>query len=260
MSELVIDSAEGRVAVLRMNAPERLNALSLEMRDALIAALQRRFMDDECDAIVLAGAGGQFSAGGDLKSARPEPPAVARTVRHKLSRLQELVRLIALGPKPVVAAVEGKALGAGLSLAVACDGLVAAPDAQFGAAFGKVGLGPDAGILYTLPRRIGAARAQRLLLSARLVDAREALEIGLVDEVVPNAGVLAAACADALRLAAIAPLALAAVKSLGAGGCASLEEAFTEELRLQPLLALSEDNAEARAAFAAKRTPRFRGH
>lgn len=263
MSELVIDTLHtldaGGVAVLRLNAPEKINAISLEMRDALIAALQRRFLDDECSAIVVAGAGGNFSAGGDIKGTRPAPEAVARTLRHKLSRLQEMVRLIANGPKPVVAAVEGKAIGAGLSLAVACDLVVATDNAQFGAAFGKVGLLPDAGLFYTLPRRIGGARTQQLLLSARMVEAPRALEIGLVDVVVAPSDLLATACAEALRLAQIAPLALAAIKSLGAGGCATLEDAFAEEMRLQPLLAMSDDNTEARAAFAERRKPAFRG-
>lgn len=259
MTEIVTDTIEGGVAVLRLNAPDKFNAISLEMREALIAALERRFLDDECSAIVLAGAGGNFSAGGDIKSARPPAEQLARTVRHKLSRLQELVRLIAYGPKPVVAAVEGKAIGAGMSLAIACDAVVAAGNAQFGAAFGKVGMIPDAGLLYTLPRRVGAARAQHLLLSARIVEAPQALEMGLADTVVPAAELIAAACAEAQRLGGIAPLALAAIKSLGAGGCGSLEEAFVEELRLQPLLAMSDDNAEARAAFAERRKPKFRG-
>jgi enoyl-CoA hydratase/carnithine racemase len=259
MSELVKQSTEDRVAVLRMDAPEKINAISLEMREALIDALQRCFMDDNCCAIVICGADGNFSAGGDIKGARPAPEAMARTVRHKLSRLHELVRLVANGPKPVVAAVEGKALGAGMSLAIACDAVIAADSAQFGAVFGKIGLTPDAGILYTLPRRVGAARAQHLLLSARIVEAQAALHMGLADAVVPAAELIERACAEARQLGAIAPLSLAAIKSLGAGGCASLEDAFAQEMRLQPLLVMSDDNAEARAAFAERRKPTFRG-
>ncbi len=259
MRELVTESLEDRVAVLRLNAPEKINAISLDMREALIESLQRRFFDDDCHAIVLTGQGGNFSAGGDLKSERPAPEALARTLRHKLSRLHEMVRLVANAPKPIVAAVEGKAIGAGLSLAMACDAVVAADNAEFGAAFGKVGLLPDAGLFYTLPRRVGGARAQQLLLSARLVPAPQALDIGLADAVVPAAELIGAACGEAHRLARIAPLALAAIKSLGTGGCATLEEAFAAEMRLQPLLAMSDDNREARAAFAERRTPKFRG-
>lgn len=259
MSDLVSDVIEAGVAILRMNAPDRFNAISLDMRDALIAALQRRFMDDDCAAIVITGAGGNFSAGGDIKAERPTPEALARTVRHKLSRLQELIRVIRLSPKPVVAAVEGKALGAGMSLAVACDAVVSADTAQFGAVFGKVGFVPDAGLLYTLPQRVGAAQAQRLMLSARLVGSQEALAMGLADFVVTPEGLMECARAEALRLASIAPLAFAAIKSLGNGGCASLEEAFTEEMRLQPLLAMTQDNREARDAFAERRKPTYRG-
>lgn len=259
MTALVTDGLEGRIALLRLDSPGRLNALSLDMRNALIDALQRRFLDDECDAIVITGVGGNFSAGGDLKSDRPAPELAARALRHKLARLQEMVRLICSAPKPVVAAVEGKAYGAGLSLAIACDAVVAADNAQFAAVFGKVGLVPDAGILYTLPRRVGGARAQHLLLSARTVEASEACEIGLADAVVAPSELLPRAIAEAKRLTTIAPLSFGAIKSLSTGGCASLEEAFAQELRLQPLLANSSDNGEARAAFAEKRKPVFRG-
>jgi enoyl-CoA hydratase/carnithine racemase len=259
MTELVTEALEARVAILRLDTPARFNAISLEMREALIAALQRRFLDQDCSAIVITGAGGNFSAGGDMKAERPAPELAARAIRHKLSRLQEMVRLVCAGPKPVVAAVQGKAFGAGMSLALACDSVIAADDAQFGAVFGKVGLLPDAGILYTLPRRVGAARAQHLMLSARIVEAPEARQIGLADAVVPVADLLTHACAEAQRLATIAPLSFAAIKSLGSGGCATLEDAFAEEMRLQPLLAMSQDNTEARAAFAEKRKPQFRG-
>jgi enoyl-CoA hydratase/carnithine racemase len=259
MSELITRTDDAGIAVLALNAPEKFNAISLEMREELIAHLQHCFLDEDCSAVVLTGAGGNFSAGGDLKSERPAPEALARTLRLRLGRLQEMIRLIRQSPKPVVAAVDGKAFGAGLSLAIACDAVVAGEGAQFCAAFGKVGLVPDAGLLYTLPRRVSPARAQHLMLSARTVEAPEALAIGLVDEIVPGAGLLAAAAAEARRLAGIAPLAFAAIKSLGNGGCATLEDAFAEELRLQPLLALSEDNREARTAFGERRKPVFRG-
>jgi 2-(1,2-epoxy-1,2-dihydrophenyl)acetyl-CoA isomerase len=216
-------------------------------------------MDDECKAVVLAGTGGNFCAGGDVKSARPAPEAIARTLRHKLGRLHDLVRAIANSPKPVVAAVEGKALGAGLSLALACDVVIAADNAAFGAVFGKVGLTPDAGLFYTLPRRVGGARAQQLMLSASVVNAERALAIGMADQVVPAPELVNAACADAGRLADIAPLAFAAIKSLGNGGCGTLEEAFGQEMRLLPLLGLTQDYREGRAAFAEKRRALFRG-
>jgi 2-(1,2-epoxy-1,2-dihydrophenyl)acetyl-CoA isomerase len=259
MSELITSTHDSGVTILALNAPEKLNAISLEMREQLVAALQDAFMRDDCTAIVLTGAGGNFSAGGDIKAERPAPEAHARVLRHKLGRLQDMVRAVCNAPKPVVAAVDGKAYGAGLSLAVACDAVVASEGAQFCAAFGKVGLLPDAGLLYTLPRRVSPARAQHLLLSARNVEAPEALAIGLVDRVVPATDLLAAATSEARRLVAIAPLAFAAIKSLGNGGCATLEDAFAEEMRLQPMLAMSEDNKEARAAFTERRKPVFRG-
>lgn len=260
MSELVQTDIHDRIATVRLNAPEKVNAISLEMRVGLITALQAIFLGDECDGVVLTGSAGNFSAGGDIRSVRPAPEALVRSLQHKLGRLHELVRLICLSPKPIVSAVQGKAYGAGLSLALACDTVVAASDAQFCAAFGRVGLIPDAGLLYTLPRRIGGARAQQLMLSARVVDADEALAIGLVDQVSAPQELLPQAREAARALTRIAPLSYAAIKSLGAGGCATLEDAFAQELRLQPLLAMTDDNQEARQAFAERRRPAFRGH
>jgi enoyl-CoA hydratase/carnithine racemase len=259
MNDMVEDSLQGGVSILRMNMPERRNALSVEMREALLAALERCLADDRCQAVVLSGSGGNFCAGGDLKSERPADSAVARTLRHKLSRLQALVRAIAGAGKPVVAAVDGLALGAGMSLALACDVVVASQDSRFGAVFGKVGLTPDAGLFYTLARRVGGARAQNLMLSARLVDAPQALAIGLVDAVVESTTLQERACAEAQALARIAPLAFAAIKAVGHSGCSSLEQAFAHEMQLLPLLGLTDDNREARQAFAQKRPPVFRG-
>lgn len=255
----IVRSTRSGVAILSLNAPEKLNAISLEMREELIEALHEAYMDDSCDAVVVTGSGGVFSSGGDLRSIRPTTEALARTLRKKIGRLQELVRVICNSPKPVVAAVDGKAYGAGMSIAMACDMVVAADNAQFCAAFGKVGFVPDAGLLYTLPRRVGGARAQHLMLSARVVDATESLSMGLADTVVSAEKLIETATTEAKRLATIAPLAFAAIKSLGTGGCATLEEAFLAEQRLQPLLALSQDHMEARTAFADRRKPSYRG-
>ncbi len=256
----ITQSTQHRITTLALNVPGNLNAISQSMREELIELLQGSFMDDACDAIVITGAGGVFSSGGDIRTPRPDAQSVARTVRRKMDRLQQMVRLICHAPKPIVSAVEGKAYGAGMSLALACDAVIAADGAQFCAAFGKVGFIPDAGLLYTLPRRIGGARAQHLLLSARVVDAPEALSMGLVDGVVPRGNLLDNAAAEARRLANIAPLAFSAIKSLGTGGCNTLEEAFLAEQRLQPLLALSHDYSEARTAFAERRKPSYRGY
>lgn len=259
MSRLIDERLEERVAIITLAAPEKLNAISLEMRQALTEALQRRYLDDECSAIVICGSNGNFSSGGDIRGERPAPQALARTLRHKLSQLHQVIRLVMSSPKPIVSAVEGKAFGAGMSLAICCDVVVAAQTAQFCAAFGRVGLLPDAGILYTLPRRVGAARAQQMMLSARVVEAPEAQAMGLADHVVSTSELLPLACAEATRMASIAPLAFSAIKAMGTADCATLEDAFSQELRLQPLLAMTEDYAESRAAFAEKRKPRFRG-
>src|SRR5690606_21456640 len=133
-----------------------------------------------CRAIVLTGAGGSFCAGGDLDSLPDHDPMATR---RRLERSHELLRMIVTGPKPVIAAVNGYAFGAGLSLAAACDFVLAAPDASFGAVFGKVGLMADMGLLWSLPQRIGLAQTKRLLFTSAVLKAEQAVEIGLVDRI-----------------------------------------------------------------------------
>lgn len=260
MTGLVRTKLMGNVAIVELSDPGRLNALTLEMREELIVALREANLDRSSAAIVLTGSGSNFSAGGDIKNPRPSVEAIASTAAYRLSRLQETIRSVMAGPKPVVAAVDGRAMGAGLSLAMSCDFVIGSHRAQFAGVFGKVGLVPDAGLLFTLPRRIGAAKAQLMLLTARTVEAAEARDMGLVDRLVAPEDLLEAAAQEAARLAQIAPLSMAAIKSLGVGYCMSLEDAFAQESRLQPLMALTRDSAEARAAFVEKRPPNFRGY
>ncbi|MGB3556311.1 MAG: enoyl-CoA hydratase/isomerase family protein, partial [Jannaschia sp.] len=168
----------GTVAILTLNDPDRRNAMSPEMRAELLATLDPLCADGTCRSLVLTGAGGTFCAGGDLKSMRSGDPIYAR---HRMMVTHRLVRLLAAGPKPVVAAVEGHAFGAGLSLAALADICVVGRDASFGAVFGRVGLMADLGLLWSLPQRIGAARARRLMLTAGVMKAAEAAELGLAD-------------------------------------------------------------------------------
>ena len=136
--------------------------------------------DDGCRAIVIAGAGACFSAGADLK----EPIRDAADRRHRLNLLHQVVRLIVTGPKPVIAAVDGAAYGAGFSFAAACDLVVATRQAQFGAAFGRIGLMPDAGLLWSLPQRVGFGLARELVFTGRPVDGEEAKAVGIADVLV----------------------------------------------------------------------------
>jgi 2-(1,2-epoxy-1,2-dihydrophenyl)acetyl-CoA isomerase len=244
------------VTILTLNAPEKRNALTIAARLALRRALEEACADAGCRAIVLTGAGGAFCAGGDLSAMRADDPLGAR---HRLGIVHDIVRFIAAGPKPVVAAVEGPAFGAGVSFAAASDLVVAAPDARFCASFARVGLMPDAGLLWSLPPRVGLGRAKRMIFSAEVVDAAEALRIGLVDEIAEPETVLDTALARAHELATFAPLSIALTKATLARGTADLEEVLKAEMDGQPLLFGTADHAEGRAAFFEKRRPAFRG-
>jgi 2-(1,2-epoxy-1,2-dihydrophenyl)acetyl-CoA isomerase len=258
MSEGSVDARrEGNVLVLTLNAPQRLNALSLSMRLQLRDRLREANDDAEVRVVVLTGSGRAFSAGGDVRQMAERPaPMVAR---QRLDILHDIVRQILSGPKPVVAAVEGVAYGAGFSLAAACDHVVAGEDSRFSAAFGRLGLVADCGLLWTLPQRIGLGTAKDLLMTGRPIDAAEARRLGIVDTLVAAGGALERALAKAAEYETIAPLAIAATKSAFARRPSSLEDALRIESDLQDFLRGTEDHRAACDAFLAKRPVAFSG-
>jgi enoyl-CoA hydratase/carnithine racemase len=255
-TDLLIESRSGPVTVLTLNDPARRNALSMELRQALRARLQVLIASPECRAIVLAGQGGAFCAGGDLSTMRCDDPAGARV---RLGIIQDIIRIVAAGPCPVVAAVDGAAFGAGMALAAACDHVIVTERARFSASFARLGLMPDAGLLWSLPQRVGAARARAMMLSGREVGSAEALALGLADEACSSGELPARALDSAAALARGAPLAQAQVKAAFARGITTLEEVFAIERDGQPLLFGSEDFAEGLEAFRARRPPDFTG-
>ena len=184
MSVLQIEK-DGAVAVLTMNRPQARNALDLELREAFAQAVPEVRDDPQVRAVVLAGAGGHFCAGGDVKTIAGGGQG-ARDIYEGRERIRKIHRwfdeLVDL-EKPVVAAVDGVAFGAGMSLALAADFVLASPRAKFCAVFARLGFVPDMGAMYLLPRAIGLARAKELVFSARVVDAQEALDLGLVQQV-----------------------------------------------------------------------------
>jgi enoyl-CoA hydratase/carnithine racemase len=253
MSEMQLrQDREGAVLVLTLDYPARRNALALPLREAMHDALDAAMADQGVRAVVVTGAGGTFCSGGDISGMNVTDAALGR---ERMRRTHRLIRLLVAGRLPVVAAVEGWCVGAGLSLACACDTIVAAEDARFMAGFGKVGLIPDLGLPWTLPARIGPGRARQFFLYGTQVAAPEAQRIGLVDAVVPKGGALDAAMERARFLAAQAPLPIAMTKKLLAEG---LERALEEEREFQTLCFLTPDHAEGKAAFLEKREPRFR--
>lgn len=242
--------------VLTLSRPEARNALDMSTRELLLDELRRAVDDPGVRAVVLTGAGGTFCAGGDFRSMEGADAAAAR---GRLAPVHEAVRLIVTCGKPVVAAVEGSAAGLGVAFAAVCDHVVAAEDARFVAAFGKVGLVADGGLLWTLPRRVGIGRAKEMLVFGRTVPAPRAYEIGLADSLAPSGRALEVALERAAEAAALAPLSVAAAKRLLARPDLSLERLLEAEREEHAALFASADFAEGRAAFAERRSPRFEG-
>lgn len=248
---------DGAIAVVTLEAPERLNALSPYMRKEFRDRLCEANQDAEVRSIVLTGAGKAFCAGGDVRQmSERTTPLVAR---QRLQVLHDVIRQIMGGPKPVVAAVEGVAYGAGLSVAAACDHVIAGQGSRFSAAFGRLGLVADCGLFWTLPQRAGLGATRDLLMTGRPINANEACRIGVVDQVVHDGQAMECALAKAREYESIAPLAIAATKSALIRRPASLEDALHIEADLQDFLRSTQDHAQACEAFLKKRTMEFKG-
>ena len=254
----VLVRVEGPVVIVTLNRPGALNALTISMKVALHAALLELAATDTVRAIVLTGAGRAFCAGQDLRE-RLDPGAPPLDEELRL-RYNPIVRAIRAARQPVIAAVNGVAAGAGASLAFACDLRIAADTASFVLAFGRLGLVPDSGATWTLPRLLGSARAAEIALLGDPVSAADALRMGLVSRVVPGESLAAEAEVLARRIADLAPGATAATKRL-------LDDAFDRDLsaaldaeaEAQGAAGSSPDHAEGLAAFLEKRAPRFAG-
>ncbi len=254
MSEArVREEKDGGVLVLTIDYPQRKNAIAPAVRAALEDAIERAHADRAVRSIVLTGAAGTFCAGGDI-SAMDVGDALAG--RERMRRTHRLVRLMARGAKPLVAAVEGWAAGAGMAVACACDTVVAAEDARFVAGFHKIGLMSDMGLPYFLPRRVGVGRARRILFYHEVVNAPEGERIGLVDYLAPPGKALEVALEKAHFLAAEASGPIELTKKILSEG---LDEALADEQTFQGLLFTTSDFQEGRAAFLEKRKPKFGG-
>jgi 2-(1,2-epoxy-1,2-dihydrophenyl)acetyl-CoA isomerase len=260
-SPLLIDDADG-VRTLTLNRPDAFNSLTGQLKAELLTALRRSASDDAVRAVVLTGAGRAFCAGQDLKEhvalLRAGDPAPLTTV---VEHYNPIVQTITGMPKPVIAAVNGMAAGAGASLAYACDLRIAASSAKFLMAFANVGLTADSGASWTLPRLIGYGRAMEMMLLGKPVTAEQALAIGMVNQVVADDAVLPTARELATRMAAGPTTAYGKIKeALLAAASGGLDHALTTEARTQAEAGATTDHAEAVDAFVAKRTPTFTGH
>lgn len=259
MEDRVTRTDDAGVATLTICAAKARNAITVPMRRDLLELVRNAVADPAVRAIILTGEGGNFCAGGRLSPGESLEPDPERT-RRNIAVLQDIVREIVTAGKPVIAAVEGIAYGAGLSFAVACDYVVAGEGVRFCGAFPKVGLAPDAGAAFTLVQRIGMAAARDLLLSAREVRAAEALALKLANQVVPSGEALAAAQKYAAQFTLLAPLSICAIKQMLNENAHSLESVFEAESVIQPRLTLTRDYAEGRAALKERRAPVFLGN
>ena len=255
-STVLLQERQGAVLILTMNYPERRNALSLPLRAALIEALTTAMGNAEVRALVITGAEGNFSSGGDISSMEGITGVGGR---ERLNSVHRLIRLLVAGEKPVIAAIEGYAFGAGISLAAACDIAVAARDAKFGCSFNRIGLMPDLGAAWTLPLRMGLGRAKYIMLRGQTFGAEEAERWGLVETVCDPGQALADAVTIARELAAVSPLSNGFTKALLSRMPRDLEEMLRAEADAQSVLFTSADFDEGRQAFLEKRKPVFQG-
>jgi len=254
---ITLDIEEG-IATLALNRPERKNALDLSMREEIAAALAQVRATDAVTALVLTGTGGAFCAGGDLR-AMAAGEITAQAGRARMHAVHAWLRPLMEYERPVITAVDGAAYGAGFGLALAGDFIIATPQARFCASFMRVGLVPDGGLLYTLPRMIGLPRARELLFTAREIDAATAREWGLVSEIVAPESMLVRARAIAGCFRDASDTAFGLIKSALARTFESNLAAMLEvEAAAQGIAFSSDYHRSAVQRFMQKRPPLFR--
>ena len=243
------------VLLVRINRPESRNALNMEVRRLIARHLTEAGEDDTVRCVILAGNEKSFAAGADIKEM-----AGAGTIDMIARGTHKLWRTIAACPKPVIAAVNGFALGGGCELAMTCDIIIAGESAKFGQPEVRIGIIPGGGATQRLTRAIGKYKALRYILTGDLFSAREAFDMGLVSEIVPDAEVEKRAVEMAQAIAALSPLAIQQAKEAVLRGMdAALDTGLALEAKSAQILFSSQDQKEGMAAFIEKRKPRFQG-
>ena len=263
MTNDLLENVKDGVAVLTLNRPDRLNAMSGPMLDALLEALPRLAADAAVGVVVLTGAGRGFCAGGDVKAMAEGRESIGTTLEEKAQGLRsrmEVSRWLHEMPKPTIAMVRGAAAGAGLSLALACDLRVASDSARFATAFARVGYSGDFGGSWFLTQLVGTAKARELYLTADIVDAQQALALGIVNRVVPDVRLEDETMALAARLARGPRIAYRYMKrNFNAAESGTLKDLLDLEAWHHTRCGMTEDHREAAKAFVEKREPVFRG-
>ena len=260
MNDPLLVAREGAVAIVTLNRPASKNALNPALVDALGPALEREAADDGVRAIVLTGAGGAFCSGADLKAGIIEDPDVMNHLDARMDAFHRMIRAIVGAPKPLLAAVDGPAVGFGCDLALACDLRLVTPRAYFQEKFVKIGLMPDGGGTFFLPRLVGLGRALELMYSGDAVQGEEAVRIGLANRIVPPEALGGEALAWATRLAKGPPLAHRRMKAaVWAGFAGTTEDALAREKEGQLECLRSADAMEGVMAWMQRREPTFSG-
>jgi enoyl-CoA hydratase/carnithine racemase len=260
--ECLLYDVKDRIATLTLNRPDRLNALGGTLREDLYAAIIAAGADPGVGVIVITGAGRGFCSGGDVKSMSEKDQAgQSSTTDERLAPVRDRCVLAMRDcPKPIIAAVNGAAAGAGMNLALACDMRIASSAAKFSQAFVKRGLAPDWGGSYFLPRVVGSAKACELIFTGDSIDAAEALRLGIVNSVVAPDELMNAAYTLARKIAAGPPVAIALSKrAIHKNPDGNLREALEFETFAQTICKDTEDAKEGVKAFMEKRAPQFRG-
>lgn len=261
MYQSIIYSADGPVATIKLNRPEKLNAFGGSMREDILDALRIVAVDDGIRVLIVTGEGRGFSAGGDIdhlkKLRETEDEEGFRAV---LSAGQQITRMFRSMWKPVIAAVNGPCAGAGFSFALGCDIRIASESATFGAAFARIGLHPDWGGSWFLPRLVGSANACELIFTGAMISAAQAEKIGLVNRVVPLDQLMPVVHELAETMAKNSPKVLRLAKeSIYRSLTSDLDAAFARESEVQTECFCSEDFLEGVTAFTEKRKPVFKG-
>jgi enoyl-CoA hydratase/carnithine racemase len=261
MYQAIIFAVDGPIATIRLNRPAKLNAFGGPMREEIIDALDRVAADDSIRVVIVTGEGRGFSAGGDihhLKQLRENRDEAG--FRAILAKGQMITRRMRALPKPVIAAVNGPCAGAGFSFALACDIRIASDAATFGPSFALIGLHPDWGGSWLIPRLVGSAKACELIFTGFMISAEEAVSAGLVNRVVAHDRLMQTVLELAEKMAKNPPGVLRLAKeSIYRSLSSDLETAFVRENEVQAECFYSEDFLEGLTAFVEKRKPQFRG-
>ncbi|MGE4350517.1 MAG: enoyl-CoA hydratase/isomerase family protein [Candidatus Berkiella sp.] len=253
----VLFESKGKIAWITLNRPQSLNSMNDTLVDELHKALDFAAYDDTVKTVVLTGNGKAFCAGGDLPYLETLNSVSAK--KNFIEKVGQLAKKITIMQKPVIAMVNGVAAGAGVNLMLACDLVYAVDSARFAQSFVKVGLVPDCGGMYFLPKTVGLHKAKELMFTADLIDAKEADKLGMINHVLPITDLKRETEAMAIKLAESAPLAIALTKAALNKTDMELDDILTMEATTQTLCLGTADCAEGIAAFKEKRVPNFIG-